>query len=241
MTKRKIMTLAMALCMVAILAVGGTLAYFTDEDAKTNTFTVGNVDIHIDETMENEKGEEVPYEDHELHPVAQDKAPFNKMVYTVNDGSEDAYIRTYITCPADMYWYLGLGFNSGAGSKVVTSEDGSKTYNITWKDVGVYNINGEDTSVFLCEVADKCPIVAGDQVLSLTKVWLYENVDNEEVDAFKLNEGAFKILVGSQAIQSEYLTYDEAMKQLGDDLTAVKQLFDENATLVSTTAPAKPY
>ena len=246
MTKRKIMTLAMALCMVAILAVGGTLAYFTDEDAKTNTFTVGNVDIHIDETMENEKGEEVPYEDHELHPVAQDKAPFNKMVYTVNDGSEDAYIRTYITCPADMYWYLGLGFNAGAGSEVVQVKDEngkviSQTYNITWKDVGVYKINGEDTSVFLCEVADKCPIVAGDQVLSLTKVWLYENVDNEEVEAFKLNEGAFKILVGSQAIQSEYLTYDEAMKQLGDDPTAVKQLFGENATLVSTTAPAKPY
>ena len=32
MTKRKILLLAMSLCMVAILAVGGTLAYFTAEE-----------------------------------------------------------------------------------------------------------------------------------------------------------------------------------------------------------------
>ena len=226
MSKRKILTLAMALCMVAILAVGGTMAYFTDEDAKTNTFTVGNVDIHIDETM-IEDGEEVPYEDHELHPVDQSKAPFNKMVYTVNDGSEDAYIRTFITCPYDMYWYLGLGFNSGSGSKVVTNEDGTKTYNITWKDVGVFTINGEETSVFLCEVADKCPIAAGDKVLSLTKVWLYSNVDNEQVEAFDLADGAFKVEVASQAIQAEYLTYDEAMAQLGAiDQALMDKLFN---------------
>ena len=41
MTKRKIMLLAMALCMVAILAVGGTLAYLRDKtDTVTNTFFI---------------------------------------------------------------------------------------------------------------------------------------------------------------------------------------------------------
>ena len=47
MNKRKIVLLATALCMIAILAIGGTLAYFTDTDAKTNTFTVGNVKIQL--------------------------------------------------------------------------------------------------------------------------------------------------------------------------------------------------
>lgn len=54
MNKRKILALAMALSMVAILAVGATLAYFTDIDSATNTFTVGNVDI-----IQNEKQRKV--------------------------------------------------------------------------------------------------------------------------------------------------------------------------------------
>ena len=47
MNKRKLLSLALSLSMVAILAVGGTLAYFTDTDAKVNTFTVGNIDIEL--------------------------------------------------------------------------------------------------------------------------------------------------------------------------------------------------
>lgn len=47
MSKRKILSLTLGLCMVAILAVGGTLAYFTDTDEATNTFTVGGVNIEL--------------------------------------------------------------------------------------------------------------------------------------------------------------------------------------------------
>lgn len=49
MSKKKILTLAMALSMVAILAIGGTIAYFTDTEDATNTFTIGNVDITLTE------------------------------------------------------------------------------------------------------------------------------------------------------------------------------------------------
>ena len=49
MNKRKIILLAALLVMVAILGVGGTLAYFTAEDEATNTFTVGNVKIDLTE------------------------------------------------------------------------------------------------------------------------------------------------------------------------------------------------
>lgn len=45
MNKRKLFTLALTLCMIAILAIGGTLAYFTAEDEDTNVFTMGYVSI----------------------------------------------------------------------------------------------------------------------------------------------------------------------------------------------------
>ena len=54
--KKKIL----ALCLVVVLAVtaitGVTLAYFTDTDNATNTFTVGNVDIELTEPAWTEEG-----------------------------------------------------------------------------------------------------------------------------------------------------------------------------------------
>ena len=42
---KKILLTALSFVLVAALAIGGTLAYLTDRDAKTNVFTVGDVDI----------------------------------------------------------------------------------------------------------------------------------------------------------------------------------------------------
>ena len=48
MKKRNWMIMGLSLCLVAIIAVGGTLAYFTDKtNTVTNTFTVGEVDITL--------------------------------------------------------------------------------------------------------------------------------------------------------------------------------------------------
>ena len=47
MNKKK--TIISAIVLLAIVAVGGAIAYFTDTDTKTNTFTVGNVDITLTE------------------------------------------------------------------------------------------------------------------------------------------------------------------------------------------------
>ena len=47
MTKKKILVLALTIAMVAILAVGGSLAYLTDTKSAKNTFTVGNVKIEL--------------------------------------------------------------------------------------------------------------------------------------------------------------------------------------------------
>ena len=46
-TKKKIISICLSVCLIAIAVTGFSLAYFTDEDSKTNTFTVGNVDIEL--------------------------------------------------------------------------------------------------------------------------------------------------------------------------------------------------
>lgn len=52
----------LALCAVLLVgaSVAGTLAYLKDNDAVTNTFTVGKVEITLDETKVNEYGVPVP-------------------------------------------------------------------------------------------------------------------------------------------------------------------------------------
>lgn len=82
MNKRKTLALALTLCMVAILAIGGSLAYFTDTTGpQVNEFTVGNVNINLTEPAW--KG------DATLMPgVTYAKDP----TITVGDNSQDCYV-----------------------------------------------------------------------------------------------------------------------------------------------------
>ena len=56
--KKKLMTV-LALVLVIALSVAGTYAYLTSQDSVTNTFTVGNVAITMDEADVNEYGEKL--------------------------------------------------------------------------------------------------------------------------------------------------------------------------------------
>lgn len=56
MKKKTILVAAIAVMLVAALVVGGTLAYFTDKDNATNTFTVGNVKIDLIESTYHREG-----------------------------------------------------------------------------------------------------------------------------------------------------------------------------------------
>lgn len=56
--KKKLLTLGLVAALSATAAIGGTLAYFTDTAEKTNTFTVGNVDIELDEPNWEDHGKE---------------------------------------------------------------------------------------------------------------------------------------------------------------------------------------
>ena len=104
MTKKKILVLALTIAMVAILAVGGSLAYLTDTKTATNTFTVGNVQIDL---IEQEKlaGEETlkPYKDGDkvLKPgKSNDGNAVSKIVTVENTGANDAWVWVDLKIPA---------------------------------------------------------------------------------------------------------------------------------------------
>jgi len=86
---KKIIAMALALVLVAGLSIGGTVAYFSDTESQTNTFTLGNVNIAIDENFTQNSL---------LVPGRDNLVP--KEVYIKNTGTMEAWVWYTITMPA---------------------------------------------------------------------------------------------------------------------------------------------
>lgn len=93
--KRKIMLGIASIAMVLTIAIGGTLAYFTDTDSAANVITMGKVDISLvektDATGEKEYTDGLTYSDVQPGQVLS-KKPIVKMA----SNSQPAYIRVRI-------------------------------------------------------------------------------------------------------------------------------------------------
>ena len=96
--------LALLLCAVLLIgaSVAGTLAYLTDTKAVTNTFTVGKVEIKLEEAGATERDDKTVGLDLHLVP----NVPVNKKpVVTVLKDSEDCYVRVKVTVDVSDSWY----------------------------------------------------------------------------------------------------------------------------------------
>ena len=93
---RKVIAMVLVLALTVAMSVAGTIAYLKDDDAETNVFTVGNVEIDLIENYEQGS---------KLLPAtgsAQDKTLKNgvkKEVSVKNTGTEDAFVRVHIAIP----------------------------------------------------------------------------------------------------------------------------------------------
>ena len=91
--KKKITAIFLCVALVAIAIVGASLAYFTDTDKETNTFTVGNVKIDLIEQQHGENGP-VPFvQGKTLVPgKSNDGNAVSKIATVKNTGENDAWV-----------------------------------------------------------------------------------------------------------------------------------------------------
>ena len=100
MKKKSILMAAIAVMLVAVLVVGGTLAYFTDTKSATNTFTMGNVKIALDEQQKGENGLEPFEQNKQLVPgKSNDGNAVSKIVTVKNTGANDAWVWVELKIP----------------------------------------------------------------------------------------------------------------------------------------------
>lgn len=99
--KRKIVTVCLAAVLVIIAVAGASLAYLTDTDERTNTFTVGDVDITLIEQRKGANGLESYGEgSYKLKPgKSNDVNAVSKIVTVKNNGTEDAYVWVELRIP----------------------------------------------------------------------------------------------------------------------------------------------
>lgn len=185
--KKKLVTLCAALALCATAIVGGTLAYFTDTDAKDNTFTVGNVDIELTEPNwkeENAKlipGREIP------------KDP----TITIANGSERAYTFMKVQLSEDfmtlLQKYYGADYNFVTNFNKVVEDwfilpDGYAPK--------VMNFNVTDGSVILGVLSPKDP---GESVVYFKGIKIPAGVDGTMIN----ENGTYKIDIIAYGIQAE--------------------------------------
>ena len=115
--KKKITAIFLCVALVAIAIVGASLAYFTDTDEATNTFTAGGVEIKLIEQQRNaahtaledfENGKNlmpiVGSAQGEQETVGGVKLPtaknyVDKIMTIKNTGKSDAYVRIFVAVP----------------------------------------------------------------------------------------------------------------------------------------------
>lgn len=210
--KKKIISLCLVLAL-ALTAIGGaTLAYFTDTDDATNTFTTGNVKIELIEQERGDNGLQDFNNNKVLNPIVgsvqgdKDKyglptaANYVDKIVTVKNLAQDAYVRVYIAVPAALenndasknilHWNVGNKFTA-AGDYTGNSNTADYTANMgsVVQLAGTTNIGGIEYNVYYQtykKVLTKNEVTGSAFMVGM---YLDQNVDAEEMIVIDENVG----------------------------------------------------
>ena len=100
MKKLKILSAILSALVLVCVSVLGTVAFFTDREAVVNTFTVGQVEISLDETKVTPDGLAVAGADRvteNQYHLIPGQTYIKDPTLTVKAGSEESYLRLLVT------------------------------------------------------------------------------------------------------------------------------------------------
>ena len=207
--KKKILALSMCIALAAIAIVGASLAYFTDTKTAKNTFTMGNVQIKLDEANINDlEGDRVTSNEYNVYPGAV----VTKDPIVHNIGKNGAYIRATVNVSN---WMNLVGAYYPDFKETFPNDGYKAALNLLvgelgegWSVVGV-----EAGDVFTIGQFDAKFILKYDGVLAsgadttamFQTVTIPAGIDNANADSFD------EVKVVAQAIQADgFTTWDAA-------------------------------
>lgn len=184
--KKKILAIALVVAMLAVAIVSASLAYFTDEDYATNTFTVGEVDIDLQEDFGQEKENDDRIDDTDTYTeYFYPGVEVNKDVWVKNTSTTNnkAYVRVHVAIPADL---APTTINGTDGLVTVTLFENitEATYNDSWQWTDTYSakVNDIECKVFVATYQKELAKNELTDIDAITSVRLNADVDTDIVD-----------------------------------------------------------
>ena len=210
--KKKLTAIFLCVALVAIAIVGASLAYFTDTDEATNTFTVGNVKIDLIESTYHRTGSDnagdtsVP--DPTTKAAGMEFVTDGWTVFTDDEIKADAakysdYIgkrgvnmvpgRNVVKCPYvvntganDAYVRIRVMIPSAANNDFVAVKDGGVITNM-WCSTAVQGATGKQPEFQHGDKGTNWPVVTKgvvkDGAMTEWNVWNYIGIDKTATSA----------------------------------------------------------
>ena len=199
MSKKKILSLALVVIMIAILSFS-TLAWFNDSEDITNEFKVATSDDpnDPDDIFSVDLWENTPEGDKDQDGHIYDKilpgSDLKKEVNVQNTGAYDQYIRVVVTLSDGKAWLETLGAGYDLGSIFLGHDETLWT-----RDVGT--LNGDKDQIIYVYYLNKT-LAPSETVELFTNVIIPEDLTQE--DLAKLG-GGFELNIRADALQTENL------------------------------------
>lgn len=206
--KKKLMSV-LAIVLVIAMSVAGTYAYLTSQDSVTNTFTVGNVAITLDEAEANTDGSLVADADrvkkntYKLLPghtynkdpmvtvAANSEECYVKMTLTINNAAALDAIFAGVDGHANMADIFG-GYDKNTWIYQSNTKDGdTRTYTFFYKDK--VNATGDKAVALepLFKTVNVPDFITGDQLATLDDFAMTINAYAVQADGFDNAAAAF--------------------------------------------------
>lgn len=217
LTKKKVFSAALAVCLIAICSMG-TLAWFSAEDAVTNKFMVaGSETGDPDDIFSVDVWEDGDEEDDGL--VYTDILPgdtLEKVAHVKNTGSYDEYIRVKITVSDAKVWQDVYKANLIPVTEFV-NVDLDKIYGIASSaenDELVYYLYYKD----ILPKANEETTDAEEDMVIFTEAYISEHLNRDQ--AVALTKDGFAITVTADAVQTEHVGENvyEAFQTVGMEI-----------------------
>ena len=212
MSKKKLLSLALVVIMIAILSFS-SLAWFSDSDDVTNNFLVAGSDkvdpddIFSVDVWEDRDGDGQPDDDltgDEEGLIYEDILPGDKLMkraYVKNTGSYEQYIRVTVTISDAEAWINALGANFNV-KDVFNGYDETKWAHV-WN-----NLNGAtaipENITYVMYYKEILPV--GGEINVFTDIKIPTSLTQEQ--AFAFGRDGFKIDVKADAVQTRNVGVD---------------------------------
>ncbi len=204
--KKKILAISLTVSLLAIAALGATLAYFTDTKAVTNTFTMGNVKIKLEEIVgKDAENKDIVKDVNHTYPTIAPGDVLTKAPYVTNTGANSAWVFMKLTL-SDAAAFSALLPNA---QDAVSA--GVIDFNATNWTVLSNKVVGDDRVFWLAYNTELAPTKVTEK--PFTKITVPTTWTNDDVAKF--GENGFSLKVDAHAIQADNLnTLDDAYAQV---------------------------